>query len=197
MVRVQNNREFLDRLAAACPPHVEAILAHYRPGLIGLAFRELSRRKLQGCVPAEDVVQITSWEFVLHLRENGYRFVNLDAVQALLATFTRNEVRNQARQHYAARRDVRRVVPFEETAAGDTRGQAPAGHGDDPFQTAAAHDQLASLLQDLPDLHRHIVRSRVAGHTIEEIATLQGCSDRLVNKVLAAARRKLAGLITD
>ena len=101
-----------------------------------------------------------------------------------------NKIRAKGSHHRAAKRDVRRTV-------NEGIAEPDEGSGFDPPSDDASAYLLLRLVVDevlaaIPDTHRDVVRLRIEGYEIAEIAEKSGRSKRTVERILQEFRSKMA-----
>ncbi|MBA4062964.1 MAG: hypothetical protein C0501_04510 [Isosphaera sp.] len=139
--------------------------------------RELARR-----VDADDIVQGVFRRF-LRAARGGRCAAAGRSPGVLLAVITRNLVRSEEVFHRAGRRDLRQTVGW---------GAAePPGSGPDALDRLAVADALGRL----PDRCREVVRLRLDGYEVGEIAARTGRSRRTVERALGESRARLRSLL--
>jgi RNA polymerase sigma-70 factor (ECF subfamily) len=183
----------------ASPPTDRSLIRRYRAGREEAAtalYRRYARRLRQrvrmslgngfaGRFDADDVTQSVFRTFFDGVKRAAYDAPDGRAIWALLVAIAVNKTRNMIDLHTAARRDVRASVP---TAEFD-----PA-HIYDRDQEAETFLRLvvAERLDALPCVSREIVRLRLEGYLLEEIAARTDRSLRTVERVLQVFRDRLS-----
>lgn len=142
------------------------------------------RGDLAGRVDADDVVQSVFRTFFEGVRKEAYDAPEGGEIWGLLMVLALNKVRNLADHHRARKRDVRQTTALP----------------DDPRQMLAKDDDAAGFLRlvldeamaGLPESNRAIIRMRIEGYEIAEIAAGTGRSRRTVERVLQEFRGRLS-----
>lgn len=131
---------------------------------------------------ADDIVQSVFRTFFHGVRQRGYDVPPGGELWGLLMVLALNKVRNLVAYHRAGKRAVQQtasvadlpVLAADETAAA--------------FLRLVLDEQLA----DLPESNRAIVRLRIEGYEVAEIAERSGRSRRTVERVLQDFRARVA-----
>jgi RNA polymerase sigma-70 factor (ECF subfamily) len=139
-----------------------------------------------GRFDADDVVQAVFRTFFLGVRRNAYDVPPGGEIWGLLLVLALNKIRNQVDHHRAAKRDVGQTAAGSEVARHRllSRDESAA-----MFLRLVLDEQLEAL----PEANRAIVRMRMEGYDVAEIAERAGRSRRTVERVLHDFRDRLAG----
>jgi RNA polymerase sigma-70 factor (ECF subfamily) len=138
--------------------------------------RGLSRR-----LDADDIVQSVFRRFFHAARQGRYALPSGEELWDLLLVITLNRLRSEEQFHRAERRDLRLTVDLGAAAA-------EAGSCDlDTFLTLAVEEALGRL----PDHYREVVRLRMEGYEVAEIAAQAVRSKRTVERMLQEVRERL------
>jgi RNA polymerase sigma-70 factor (ECF subfamily) len=162
-----------------------ALYRRYARRLRALAARRTGG-DLAGRFDADDVVQSVFRTFFQAVRRRAYDVPPGGEIWGLLLVLALNKIRNQADYHRAAKRDV------SQTAADPDLVRQQALSRDEHaavFLRMVLDEQMA----DLPESNRAIVRLRMEGYEVGEIAERAGRSRRTVERVLRDFRDRLAG----
>jgi RNA polymerase sigma-70 factor (ECF subfamily) len=141
---------------------------------------ELGRR-----LDADDVVQSVFSSFFRRARDGDYEVPDGHELWGLLLVMALNKIRARGAFHRAARRDVRATQPadsLEDTVADDRH---------DELALATLRLAVDEALQSHPESNRQIVRLRIEGFEVAEIAARSGRSRRTVERVLQEFRHQL------
>lgn len=139
---------------------------------------------LAGRFDADDVVQSVFRTFFEGVRREAYDVPAGGEIWGLLMVLALNKVRNLADYHRARKRDVRQT-----TSLPDDPRRLLAKDGDAAaFLRLVLDEQMAGL----PEPNREIIRMRIEGYEIAEIAVGTGRSRRTVERVLQDFRGRLA-----
>jgi RNA polymerase sigma-70 factor (ECF subfamily) len=139
-----------------------------------------------GRFDADDVVQAVFRTFFLGVRNKAYDVPPGGEIWGLLLVLALNKIRNQVDHHRAAKRDVGQTAADPEIARHRllSRDESAA-----MFLRLVLDEQL----EQLPESNRAIVRMRMEGYDVAEIAERAGRSRRTVERVLHDFRDRLAG----
>jgi RNA polymerase sigma factor (sigma-70 family) len=166
------------------------LVRRYAARLLGLA-RNLLSARLARHVDPEDVVQSVYRCFFADARGDRYVLERSGDLWRLLATMTLHKVQSQAQYHAAGKRALSRTRPFgTESSLLDQHAEV-FSREPSPDEGAALVDELECLLAPFPPPQRHMVRLRLQGYLIGEIAERAGCSERWVRRVLEQFKARL------
>jgi RNA polymerase sigma factor (sigma-70 family) len=153
----------------------------YGPYILRVVRRSLNR-KIRSKFDSQDFVQAVWASFFTH-RD---RFLHVDKPEqlvGLLAAMARHKIVDEMRRRLdTEKHDVRRersmddwnVVIPDTLASGDPT----------PSQVAMARERWNRMMEGQPELHRQIVRLRLAGETHQAIARQLGVNKKTVQRVL-------------
>ncbi len=135
---------------------------------------------LSSRVQPEDIVQSVFRTFFRRAVEGDYEVPDGETLWKLLMVMALNKIRSVADYHRAGKRDVRRTEGLQ-------------------WQSDQASDEsidvlrltIADLTASLPDSHQQIIRMRMEGHTVDEIASQLARSKRTTERVLQSFRQLL------
>ena len=133
---------------------------------------------------ADDIVQSVFRVFFDGVRQNGYDVPPEGEIWGLLTVIALNKVRKQVEHHRAAKRDIHRTTSAEDLT--DWAG-ADSDEGAAALLKLVFDEQLATM----PESNRVIVRLRMDGYELKEIADRVGRSRRTVERVLQEFRDRL------
>ncbi|MFO1062776.1 MAG: sigma-70 family RNA polymerase sigma factor [Pirellulales bacterium] len=131
-------------------------------------------------VQPEDIVQSVFRTFFRRANEGEYEVPDGETLWKLLMVMALNKIRSVADYHRAGKRDVRRTEGLE-------------------WQNDQASDEsidvlrmtIADLTSSLPEAHQEMIRLRMEGYTVDEIASKLERSKRTTERVLQAFRSEL------
>ncbi|MCA9062182.1 MAG: sigma-70 family RNA polymerase sigma factor [Planctomycetaceae bacterium] len=159
----------------------------YARRLFGLARHEMSPT-LQRRVEADEIVQSVFRSFFRRAKKGQYDVPEGDELWSLLLVMTLNKIRKKADYHTSQRRDVRRTSNHE-TSVMD-RMAAPV-----PSQDVEAVAMLELVIEDLVEgmnpAKADMIRLRISGCDIQEIADRTQRSKRTVERTLQEFRSRL------
>ena len=166
------------------------LLVHrYSQRLLALT-RAKTGPELQARVDVEDIVQSVFGSFFRGAKRGIYTAPDGEELWGLFLVIALNKIRAKGTHHRAAKRDVRRTV-------NEGIAEPDEGSGFDPPSDDASAYLLLRLVVDevlaaIPDTHRDVVRLRIDGYEIAEIAEKSGRSKRTVERILQEFRSKMA-----
>jgi RNA polymerase sigma-70 factor (ECF subfamily) len=132
----------------------------------------------------EDIVQSVFRTFFRRAATGQYEAPEGDELWKLLLVMALNKLRTRSSYHRARKRDVRKTQSIE---ANDSRL--------DPASQEEAKNVLRLSIEEIieqqPESHRDIIRLRIEGHNVQEIADNLRKSKRTVERVLQSFRNEL------
>jgi RNA polymerase sigma-70 factor (ECF subfamily) len=138
----------------------------------------------------EDIVQSVFATFFRRVGQGFYDSSNLDAVWKVLLVITMNRIRSMATYYYAAKRDAHRTV-----SGASARLNVEMKSNTSTFVPAHAELILKDILERLPTRSRMVLRLRVDGFSVGEVARITGLSSRTVERIISHARLTLSELL--
>jgi RNA polymerase sigma-70 factor (ECF subfamily) len=161
-----------------------ALYLRYASRLRALA-REYCTASFSGRFDADDIVQSVFRAFFHGARRRGYTVPPSGELWGLLMVLALNKIRNLVSHHRAGKRSVHQTIPLTD------QNCHPALAADD---SAAAFLRLVldEHLAALPQSNRVIIRLRIEGYAVHEIAEQTGRSRRTVERVLQDFRARLS-----
>jgi RNA polymerase sigma-70 factor (ECF subfamily) len=161
----------------------------YAHRLRGLAQAQCSA-DLARCVEVEDLVQSVFGSFFRAASQGYYEVPRDEELWSLFLVIALNKIRAKGAYHRAAKRDMRRTVggpmfefSLEQVAARDESAQG--------LLQVTVEDTLSRL----PAAHQEVLRLRLEGFEVQEIADKLGRSLRTCERLLQEVRKKLADLL--
>jgi RNA polymerase sigma-70 factor (ECF subfamily) len=165
-----------------------ALYRRYADHLRALTARQ-SSAALSARMDPDDIVQSVFRTFFRRVNADQYEVPRGDDLWRLFLVIALNKIRNAAAHHTAAKRDARQTVPL---------GDAPAGGSTpDDAEFTALRLVVDDAIAALPESSRQMVRLRIDGHEVGDIAARAGRSKRSVERVLQQFRDHLKGLLDD
>jgi RNA polymerase sigma-70 factor (ECF subfamily) len=153
----------------------------------------LARSKTSNALAArldpEDIVQSVFRTFFRRASEGHYDIPDGDELWKLLLVISLNKIRTLAGYHRAAKRDVTATVTMEAEAA------APSSSEEESLKILEMI--IEETLSDLPEAQREMIRLRIEGHGVAEIADKTQRSKRSVERVLQQFRSRLGRLVLE
>jgi RNA polymerase sigma-70 factor (ECF subfamily) len=150
---------------------------------------ELARR-----VEPEEIVQSVFRTFFRRVNEGVYNVPEGKELWGLFLVIALNKIRHAAVYHRAARRDVRKTTSADELAANSYILQDKAA---DSTALTVLQLVIEEITSKLPEVKREMIRLRIEGHEIEDIAQQTGRSSRSVERTLQEFRQALATKLHD
>lgn len=146
---------------------------------------DLARR-----VEVEDIVQSVFGSFFRAAKQGYYDVPEGEELWSLFLVIALNKIRSKGVYHRAAKRDMRRTVDgpsydvsLEQVASADETAQG------------LLQITVADILEKLSDSQREVIRLRMEGNEVREIAEKIGRSKRTTERLLQEARKRLSVLL--
>ncbi len=168
-----------DQAAAA------ALHARYARRVLAVARANMSRG-LSRRVDPDDIAQSVFRRFFTAARAGRYTLPTGEELWDLLLVFTLNRLRSAEQHHRAGKRDLRLTVGWN---AAD-----PAGATPDPAEHLLV-TSVEEAVDRMPVAGREVVRLRMAGCEVAEIAAATGRSKRTVERLLQDTRHRLRAVL--
>lgn len=153
-----------------------AALERYEPFL-----RMVVRRQLGGAMRSKldsmDVVQSVWADLLVTLAADHWRFRDASQLRSFLAKIARNRLIDHQRKH---RRSAEVVRPIDSVRPDDQ----PREDGPKASEVARGRELWQRLLDACPPAHRPILRGRLEGRTLAEIAERTGLHEGSVRRIL-------------
>jgi RNA polymerase sigma factor (sigma-70 family) len=166
----------LEKLNGGDSGAAERVFLAFEPYLRMVVRKKLSPR-LRAKFDSMDVVQ-SVWADVLRgFRDAGWRFADEGHLRAFLVKVTRHRFIDKIRRDRTA---LARECPLGELAQADE----PFSPLPSPSELAQADELGQRLLALCPPAHREIVRQRMRGVSVAEIATRTGLNVGSVHRIL-------------
>jgi RNA polymerase sigma-70 factor (ECF subfamily) len=146
---------------------------------------ELARRE-----GVEDIVQSVFRSFFRRVGQGFYDVPDGDELWKLFLVIALHKIRSKATYHYASKRDAHRTIGG---AGARLLLDLQAGASELPF----AHLQLVleEILEQLPPRSRVMVKLRIEGCDVGEVARKTGRSRRSVERILRETRVQLGEIL--
>ena len=145
---------------------------------------ELARR-----VEPEEIVQSVFRTFFRRVNVGVYSVPEGKELWGLFLVIALNKIRHAAVYHRAARRDIRKTTSADELAASAYVLQDQVA---DSTALTVLRLVIEEITTKLPEIKQEMIRLRIEGHEIEEIAQQTGRSSRSVERTLQEFRQVLA-----
>jgi RNA polymerase sigma factor (sigma-70 family) len=181
-----------ERLQRGDPEAAEKVFARYADGLARLASQNLSPR-LAARLDSADVVQSAFRTFFRRSGLGEFRIDSSTQLWRLLARITLLKARAHARRHLAGQRDVRAEAPAGDEAS---RPEAPSLQPG-PAEQAVLLDQIEKLLDGLQPEYGELLRFRLEGHSVSDVAREMGLSRQSVHRMLNVLQERFHDLDPD
>ncbi len=165
----------------------EELFRRYANRVRNLAHAKLSR-ELARLIDADDIVQSVFRRFFRAAHAGRFAVAPGEDLWELLLVMTLNLLRSEELFHRAQKRDLRRTGELAESAGSYSCGLVPGG---DVLLNLA----VGEALERLPEPAGQIVRLRLDGYEVAEIAVLTGRSKRSVERALMESRSRLRSLL--
>jgi RNA polymerase sigma factor (sigma-70 family) len=166
----------LEKLNSGDPAAAEKVFLAFEPYLRMVVRKKLSAR-LRAKFDSMDVVQ-SVWADVLRgFREADWRFADEAHLRAFLVKVTRHRFIDQLRRHRTA---LARESPLGDLAQADE----PLSSLPSPSELVQADELAQRMLTLCAPAHREIVRFRMRGVPVAEIATRTGMHVGSVHRIL-------------
>ena len=173
-----SDSKLVQQLTTGSESAARTLYDRYVRRLFGFAKGKLGHG-VERLVEPEDIVQSTFRTFFRRAADGSYEVSDEGGLWSLLRTIANHKASHQGRHHRAQKRDVGRVVEAPTPLANCVVTQENAGD---------LKILLDELLEQLPERERSIVRYRIEGHRVADIAELAGCSKRTTERVLEQFR---------
>jgi RNA polymerase sigma-70 factor (ECF subfamily) len=140
----------------------------------------------------EDIVQSVFGSFFRGVGHGYYDIPDEHELWKLLLVIALNKVRAKASYYHAAKRDARRTIHGAEAAH---RIESRSSERD----STSEHLEFVvdEILEQLPPQNRSMVKLRLDGCDVAEVALITGRSRRSVERILQEARLKLRELLRE
>jgi RNA polymerase sigma-70 factor (ECF subfamily) len=163
---------------------IERVFRAYEPYLRMAIRRRLSPR-LRSKVDSADVVQSVFADLVRGVRVGGWNFAGRSQLEALLRRIAWRRLADRYQKHGRA---LEREQPLDETPSQSLGDAAQAR----PSQEAQGREFWEGVLRACPPGHHEIIRLRMHGHKMAEIAARTGLHEGSVRRILYELARRLA-----
>jgi RNA polymerase sigma-70 factor (ECF subfamily) len=143
-------------------------------------------------VDHEDIVQSVFGSFFRRIRRGSYDVPDGDDLWKLLLVIALHKIRKRAAYHHAAKRDAHRTTGGE-AAWRHLELRPDDGRSRDGYFVLVVEE----ILEQLAPQAREMVRLRIDGHEIGEVARKMGRSRRTVERTLQEIRLKMGQLLRE
>ncbi len=185
-----SDRELLRQFRAGSQDAAARLYERYAHRLRALVHAHITAALGSRC-DEEDIVQSVFRRFFQRASQGNYEVPESDELWNLFLVIALNRLRAEETYHRAAKRDVR-------LTASEAARRSLLDNLEQP-DPAAVYLQIVmtEALEHLPQLHQQIVRLRIEGYEVAEIAVKLGSSKRTVERALQEARKQLSVLLPE
>ena len=176
--------QWIGRLNQGDVEAVERVFLAYEPYLRIVVRRRLSPR-LRSKVESRDIVQSVFADLLHGVRDGGWHFAGRPQLEAFLRTIAWRRLADRYQKYGRA---LEREQSLNETppwSLGDA-GQAR------PSEEAQGRELWEQVLRACPRAHHEVVRLRMHGHRMGEIAVRTGMHEGSVRRILYELARQLS-----
>jgi RNA polymerase sigma factor (sigma-70 family) len=166
----------LEKLCSGDPAAAERVFVAFEPYLRMVVRKKLPAR-LRAKFDSMDVVQSVWADFLRGFREAGWRFADEAHLRAFLVKLTRHRFIDQLRRTRTA---VARERPLGDLVPADE----PVSRLPSPSEVVQADELGQRMLSLCSPAHREIVRLRMVGIPVAEIASRTGLHVGSVHRIL-------------
>jgi RNA polymerase sigma-70 factor (ECF subfamily) len=160
----------------------------YAGRLLALA-RARRPSDLAARVDHDDIVQSVFGSLIRAIHLGSYDVPAGEEIWGLLLVITLNKIRAKGVYHRAGKRDVRR------TTGGDELDRTPDAPATDEQASVALRLSVEEALERLTERQRVVIRLRMEGYEVLEIARMTGRAKRSVERLLQEGRARLSELL--
>jgi RNA polymerase sigma-70 factor (ECF subfamily) len=158
------------------------LVRRYEPQIRRIVRLRMTDPRLRRVLDSMDVSQSVLANFFVHAALGELDLERPEQLLTLLATMTRNKVRDHARRQYALRRDQGRVVAGNQEAL-----QSMPAHESTPSQIIASRELLQEVQQRLSEEDRWVLEQRMLGREWADLAEERGEQPEALRKHLSRA----------
>jgi RNA polymerase sigma-70 factor (ECF subfamily) len=169
-----------------------SLYMRYAKRLQQLATRQTST-ELSFRVTSEEIVQSVFRTFFRRVSNGQYDAVDGDDLWRLFLVIALNKIRSVADFHRAQKRDIRKT----KSADAGLLGRFVNSKNEDEAAFAILKMTIDELLNELPTGHAEIIRLRIEGNTVPEIAEKTGRAQRTTERVLQGFRESLIHIVEE
>jgi RNA polymerase sigma-70 factor (ECF subfamily) len=166
----------LEKLCSGDPAAAERVFLAFEPYLRMVVRKKLPPR-LRAKFDSVDIVQSVWADLLRGFREAGWRFPDEAHLRAFLVKLTRHRFIDRFRRHRTA---ISRERPLGEIS----QAEEPMSRLPSPSELVQADELGQRMLELCPPAHREIVRLRLSGVPVAEIATRTGLHVGSVHRII-------------
>jgi RNA polymerase sigma factor (sigma-70 family) len=176
--------QWIGRLNEGDVAAVERVFLAYEPYLRIAIRRRLSPR-LRSKVDSRDIVQSVFADLVRGVRDGGWHFAGRAQLEALLRRIAWRRLADRYQEHGRA---LERERSLDDTPSQSLTDAVQAR----PSQEAQGREFWEGVLRACPPAHHEVVRLRMHGHRIAEIAARTSMHEGSVRRILYELARRLS-----
>lgn len=184
-----SDRSLLRRFRGGDGDAATQIYLKYAQRLIQVADRKTGQ-DLRARLDPEDMVQSVFRTFFRRVSDGQYDVPEGGELWKLLLVISLNKIRHQGIHHRANKRSV------EKTVSSDPISEAADQQSED-ISLKVLEMTIQEMLETLPEEYQNVIKLRIMGHEVQEIADRTKRSKRTIERILQEFRKRLGGLIDD
>ena len=177
--------QWLQQLLSETPGYESEVFDRFSRRLLGLARNRLPAN-IAARVDPDDVVQSVFRTFFRRHSDGQFDFESAYDVWHLLAAITYRKVINTVKYHRRELRDAAKETPASASASIEQPRFVDPQPG--PESVMLMIDYTRWILEQLPEQYQDVVRLRMEGYDVREVAERVDVSERTVKRVLARVR---------
>ncbi len=177
--------QWLQQLLSETPGYESEVFDRFSRRLLGLARHRLPAN-IASRVDPDDVVQSVFRTFFRRHSDGQFDFESAYDVWHLLAAITYRKVINTVKYHRRELRDAAKETPASASSSIEQPRFVDPQPG--PESVTLMIDYTRWLLDQLPEQYQDVVRLRMEGYDVREVAERVDVSERTVKRVLARVR---------
>ena len=175
---------WIERLNNGESEAVEHVLLAYEPYL-RIAVRRRLGHRLRAKVDSMDIVQSVFANVLNGFRAGAWRFAGPPQLRAFLRRIACRRLADRYQEH-------RKVLGKEQSLGETAPSNLPQSDLPRPSEVAEGREFWERVLQACPPTHREIVRLRMNGFRLGEIASRTGLHEGSVRRILYELARRLS-----
>jgi RNA polymerase sigma factor (sigma-70 family) len=175
---------WIERLNEGDIAAVEDVFRAYEP-FLRIAIRRRLSSRLRSKVDSGDIVQSVFADLVEGVRDGGWHFAGRPQLEALLHRVAWRRLADRYQKHGRA---LARERSLDETPSQSLLDNAQAR----PSQIVQGREFWEGVLRACPKAHHEVVRLRMHGHRIAEIAARTSMHEGSVRRILYELARRLS-----
>lgn len=186
------DRSLMRRFRVGEEDAATAIYLRYAEKLQRLA-RSQTNPNLEKVVDTEGIVQSVFRTFFRRASSGQYQILSGDELWKLLLVIALNKIRNAANFHQADKRAQSRTQPLQGVDEKRISGKSPGSEN----AIQVLQMTIDELIVDYPQSQRQMIRLRIEGCTVEEIARQTGRAKRSIERTLQQFRDQLRSQLDE